>query len=78
MFSIDYRIAFFTIEKLITESLEQIYDGQPDPELWLERARATNDAWYEMAIAGGIDDIRLNTDHTWLAGLIMRAEESLK
>lgn len=78
MFSIDYRIAFFTIEKLIIESLEQIYDGQPDPELWLERARAANDAWYEMAIAGGIDDIRLNTDHNRLAGLIMRAENSLK
>lgn len=52
-----YRLqnCFFTIEKLIIESCEQIYDGQPDPELWLERARAASDAWYEMAIAGGID-----------------------
>lgn len=69
-FRLTYEVMTFSIEDILHDCLDQIRCGQPDPHLWLEKARATIDVWFTLAEVGGVADDKISIDHQRLISMI--------
>ncbi|WP_426816781.1 hypothetical protein ACP3TC_15490 [Winslowiella sp. 2C04] len=61
-FDLSYAAMTFTTEDFIHDCMDQVRDRQPDPQLWLERARAAMDLWHSLASAGSAPNATVEID----------------
>ncbi|WP_072133229.1 hypothetical protein [Winslowiella iniecta] len=77
-FDLSYAAMTFTTEDFIHDCMDQVRDRQPDPQLWLERARAAMDLWYSLACAGRAPKGAVDVDHRRLMNFIANTTPNRK